>query len=219
MRPHRLAATAAIAALLAGCGSMMELADPASDAPEHRRPSSHRLTSDVGSYAEALQVWRTPADVNAWMGARFEYSMARAMLLSETQRSRQGTLPIPPADAFFAAPSGVCVDLARFAVDTLRRIDPGTEPSFLMIEFAPVTVAGNTLRRHWLASYRRDGKLFFFADSKRPGHIAGPYGTAADFVADYAAYRGRAVVAFRELASHERRLRTATKREEREAQP
>jgi hypothetical protein len=103
---------------------MPELADPASDAPEHRRPSSHRLTSDVGSYAEALQVWRTPADVNAWMGARFEYSMARAMLLSETQRSRQGTLPIPPptrssqpragsASTWLASPSTPCAASTR----------------------------------------------------------------------------------------------------------
>ncbi len=119
---------------------------------------------------------------------------------------------VPPADAFYAAPSGVCVDLARFAVDTLGRIAPDTAPSFLMIEFAPVTVAGNTLRRHWLASYRQDGKRWFFADSKRPGHIAGPYETTADFIADYAAYRGRPVVAFRELATHERRLRTAARR-------
>ena len=212
-------AVALLAAMLAACGSTVEVADPASDAPEVRRAASPPLASEPRSYAEALQAWRTPEDVNAWIGARFEYSLPRAMLLSETQRNRNGTLPIPAADVFFAAPSGVCVDLSRFAVDTLRRMDPGTEPTFLMIEFAPVTIAGNTLRRHWLASFRRDGKLWFFADSKRPGHIAGPYETTAAFIADYAAYRGRAIVAFRELATHERKLRTAATRQEREARP
>jgi hypothetical protein len=205
--------------LLAACAGLPERADPASDAPEANRPSMHRPSNDVASYDEALQAWRTPEDVNAWIGARFEYSLPRAMLLSETQRARNGTLPIPTADAFFAAPQGVCVDLSRFAVDTLRRIDPATAPSFLMIEFAPVTIGGNTLRRHWLASFRRDGKLWFFADSKRPGHLAGPYDTTEAFLADYALYRGRTIVAHRELATHERRLRTAASRQEREARP
>jgi hypothetical protein len=211
-----------LAALLVGlsaCAGRPEVADPASDAPEPRRARSQPLADDAASYAEALQRWRTPEDVNAWIGARFEYSLPRAMLLSETQRSRHGNLPIPPADAFFAAPQGVCVDLSGFAVDTLRRIDASTEPSFLMIEFAPVAIAGNTLRRHWLASFRRDGKLWFFADSKRPGHIAGPYDTTAAFIVDYAAYRGRTIVAFRELATHQRKLRTAATRQEREARP
>ncbi|HEX2542243.1 MAG TPA: hypothetical protein VHM00_14315 [Caldimonas sp.] len=212
-------AVVVVAGLLAACAGLPERADPASDAPELRRASTAPAADEPASYADALQAWRTAEDVNAWIGARFEYSMARAMLLSETQRSRNGSLPIPPADAFFAAPSGVCVDLSRFAVDTLRRIDPGSAPSFLMIEFAPVTIAGNTLRRHWLASFRRDGKLWFFADSKRPGHIAGPYETTQAFIADYAAYRGRAIVSFRELATHERRLRTAATRQEREARP
>jgi hypothetical protein len=83
-------------------------------------------------------------------------------------------LPIYQPHKFFAAPSGVCVDLSRFAVETLRHIDPDARASYLMIEFAPVTIGGNTLRRHWLASFTRDGKYYFFADSKRPGHIAGP---------------------------------------------
>ncbi len=215
----RLVGLAAMLAALVACSSTPDVADPASDAPETRRPPSLLLTNEVGSYAEALQRWRTPEDVNAWIGARFEYSLPRAMLLSETQRSRNGSLPIPPADEFFASPSGVCVDLSRFAVDTLRRIDGRTEPSFLMIEFAPVTIAGNTLRRHWLASFRRDGKIWFFADSKRPGRIAGPYDTTEAFIAEYAAYRGRTIVAFRELATHERKLRTAATRQEREARP
>lgn len=105
---------------------------------------------------------------------------------------------------------------SRFAVETLRVVDPSARPAFLMIEFEPVEVAGNTLRLHWLASFRRDGKYFFFADSKRPGDIAGPYATVEAFIADYEPYRGRKVVRWRELESHERKQRQRASRQERD---
>ena len=78
-----------------------------------------------------------------------------------------------------------------------------------MIEFDPVTIRGNALRRHWVASFARDGKLYFFADSKRPGYMAGPYETTQAFIADYARYRARTIVAFSERATYERTARTA----------
>lgn len=196
-------------AVLAACSGPPEAADPASDAPEVQR---HRVVSfqDAASYQEALQVWRTPEDVNAWIGARFSYDLSRAMLLSETQRSGSGRMFIYEPQQFFAVPSGVCVDLARFAVETLQHIDPNTEPQYLMIKFAPIQIAGNTLRMHWLASFRRDGKTYFFADSKRPGHIAGPYAGTQEFIEAYAQYRGRTIVAFRELESFQRKQRSLT---------
>jgi len=193
-------------ALAAACSATSEIADPASDAPEGRRPADP-ARKPVASYAEALRTWRGAEDVNAWIGASFEYDMARALRLSETQRGRAGTLPIAPPAAFFADPRGVCVDLSRFAVETLRALDAEARPRYLMIEFAPVTIAGNTLRLHWLAVFQRDGGYYFFADSKRPGHIAGPYASSDDFIREYARYRGRQIAAFRELESYERKPR------------
>ena len=93
----------------------------------------------------------------------------------------------------------MCVDVARFAVESLRVIDPQAKAGYLMIEFNPATLSGQTLRRHWVATFERDGQLYVFGDSKRPGYLAGPYVDAAAFVADYARYRGRDVVAFRQL--------------------
>jgi hypothetical protein len=196
-----------VTVILAACGSLPERADPGSDAPE---PHGPRLGAfpDAGSYRQALQVWKTPEDVNAWIGARFSYDTARAMALSETQRGRSTPLSIHPPQEFFVAPSGVCVDLSRFAVETLQRIDPRRTPKYLRIEFAPVTVAGNTLRVHWLASFKRDGHYYYFADSKRPGHIAGPYAAVEDFIHEYATYRGRQVVSFQERESYRRKERT-----------
>ena len=201
-------------AFLAACSSLPETADPASDAPEGQR---HITTfKDAATYAQALQVWRTPEDLNAWVGAKFHYDLPRAMLLSENQRAKSGPLPIYQPQEFFGTPSGVCVDLSRFAVETLRQTNPELNAKYLMIEFAPVTVGGNTLRMHWLASFTRDGNHYFFADSKRPGHIAGPYASVQEFIAEYSAYRSRSVVAFRELESYQRRRRTMAQKPIRE---
>jgi hypothetical protein len=193
-------------------------ADPMSDAPE-RRSVARSVAPPPASYAEALQTWRRPEDLNAWLGERFEYDTARALRLSETQRARAGTLPIHEPSAFFEVPRGVCVDVARFAVESLRVIDPQAKAGYLMIEFNPATLSGQTLRRHWVASFERNGKLYVFGDSKRPGHLAGPYVDAAAFVADYARYRGRDVVAFRQLPTYERQRRQLATRQPREAPP
>jgi hypothetical protein len=104
---------------LAACAHVPDLADAASDAPDvqWRAASPFR---DATSYGDALQVWKTPQDINAWIAARFEYNTSRAMLLSETQRNKAVPLSISRPEDFFAAPSGICVDLSRFAVGTLR---------------------------------------------------------------------------------------------------
>jgi hypothetical protein len=124
-------------ALLMACSASPRGADPASDAPE----GSGRVVGkfiDAASYDQALQVWRTPEDINGWIGARFTYDMARAMALSETERNQSSSITIYEPAEFFAAPSGVCVDLSRFAVETLRQIDANLQPNYLMIEFAPI---------------------------------------------------------------------------------
>jgi hypothetical protein len=204
--------------LLAGCaGSMPPAADPASDAPEYRSVPSTRIENPP-TYAEALKTWRGAEDVNAWIGAKFEYDMARAMLLSENQRQNR-RMPIHAPEAFFGAPAGVCVDLARFGLETLKAIDPGTKPKYLMIEFDPVSIGGNVLRRHWVVSFEREGRHWFFADSKHPGHLAGPYASAEAFIADYARYRGRRIVSFSERATYERTLRVQAVKKERAAAP
>jgi hypothetical protein len=172
-----------------------------------RAPGATDTPDARTAYDRAVQVWKTPEDINAWIAARFSYDTDRAIQLSATQRARHGTMAIHEPWAFFETGSGVCVDLARFAVETLRRVAPQSEPRYLMLELEPAQIRGNTLRLHWLASFRRDGKLYFFADSKRPGHIAGPYDDAQAFVASYA-YDGRKVIAFREVETYEKTRRS-----------
>jgi hypothetical protein len=157
---------------LAACATLPGVADSASDGPDSQwRPKTS--FKYAASYADAIQVWKTPEDINDWIGARFEYSMSRAMALSETRRNQSAPLPIHRPQDLFIVPSGVCVDLSRFAVETLRAIDPSTKPDYLMIEFAPVTMAGNTYRFHWLASFKRE-QVLLLRGLAATGQIAGP---------------------------------------------
>lgn len=186
-----------------------------SDAPAPRGATAIQAPSPA-TYESALQSWRTPEQMNAWIGEHFEYDMDRALRLSESQRLSEGSLPMHAPAAFYADPRGVCVDLARFAVETLRSIDPALRARYLMIEFDPVSIRGHLLRRHWVASFERDGMLYFFADSKRPGHLAGPYAGTQAFIDDYARYRGRPIIGHRMLASYQREAKAVSSKRRRE---
>ena len=198
---------ALVTAALCGCAAAS--APTTSDEPEHTRDPNVAFKA-ASSHEHAMQLWKTPQDVNAWIAANFAYDGARAIQLSETQRARTQLAIYTPSE-FFDGKSGVCVDLARFAVETLRRIDPDSDPKYLMIEFDPLQIEGNTLRLHWLVSFKRAGQLYFFADSNRPGHIAGPYRDTQTFIDDYQRYRARTIVTFRELPSYQKQQRTRMK--------
>jgi len=203
----------AAAGLIAGAApAPTPTLDQLSDAPDpqHVRAAGAAVPGDP---AGLDRPWQRAEDINAWIGARFEYDRERALALSESARAVPAPrVAILEPEAFFAAPRGVCVDLARFAVSTLRRIDPDAQVAYLMIEFEPVQVQGQLLRRHWMASFRRDGAWWFFADSKRPGHLAGPYDTVERFIAEYARYRERPILGYRLLPGYERQLRTKAAR-------
>ena len=193
--------------LLTGLAIVLYPAESSSDVPEYASDSTV-LYKGADSYEHALHIWKTPEDINAWIAANFSYDFARAARLSDTQRATNEQLSIYPPAEFFNTKAGVCVDLSRFGVEMLRLINPQSEPRYLMIEFDPIQVNGNTLRLHWLVSFKRNGKRYFFADSKRPGRIAGPYNDTREFINEYAKYRGRRIVAFRELESYQKQRRT-----------
>lgn len=202
------------AALLAAvlCGSALATdADPAADAPAARTQPPQPQPA-FASWAQALAAWRGPDDVNGWIAARFEYDNDRAMRLSESERAAGRAVAIHEPGAFFDRPVGICVDLARFGVETLRAIAPELRPRYLMIEFTPALHRGQVLRRHWIASFERDGGHYFFADSRFPGRLSGPYASVQAFVDEYATIRQRAVVAFRQQDSHRRQERSMQRR-------
>ncbi len=192
--------------LLISYTNIIHSAEFSSNASEYLQNSTLPFKA-TDSYEEALQLWKTPEDVNGWIAANFSYDTSRAIGFSETQRSKNERPPIYSPSELFRRKTGVCVDLARFGVETLRRIHPGSDPKYLMIEFEPIQIKGDTFRLHWLVRFKRDGKTYFFADSKRPGHMAGPYDDTREFINEYAQYRNRKIVAFRELESYQKQRR------------
>lgn len=193
----------------------LSLASPAGAqsrwADEPTRPPDRAIPfKDAPSYDAALGLWRSARDINAWIGANFTYDRARAIALSETRRETRAQPPaIHDPASFHEGKSGICVDLSRFAVETLRRIDPDRAPFYLMIEFAPLRIGTDVLRLHWLAGYREADGLYLFADSWRPGWIAGPYASIDDFIAAYARERERTIVAWRDLPDYRRQRRAS----------
>lgn len=204
---------------LAGHVNLLYCAEPSSNKLDVTLDST-AAPKTASSYEQVLRVWKTPEDINQWIAANFSYDAERALQLSETQRASNERISVYDPSAFFDKKTGMCVDLSRFALETLRRIEPGSSPKYLMIEFSPTVIKGNVLRLHWLVSFKRDGNTYFFADSNRPGHIAGPYTDLRGFISDYEQHRGRKIAAFRELESYQKQQRTPTlKRQPQEKKP
>jgi len=181
------------------------------DEPEYERDLSLPYQG-ADSYSQALDLWKTAEDINKWIAGSFIYDKARAIKLSWNQRTTNGGIPIYNPSELFESKAGVCVDLARFGVGTLRIIDPNSDPKYLMIEFDPIQINSNTFRLHWLVSFKRDGMKYFFCDSKRPGYIAGPYPSTQVFISKYEQYRGRKIVAHRELESYQKQRKSQSEK-------
>lgn len=177
------------------------------DEPEYERDLTIPYQG-ADSYSRALDLWKTAEDINKWIAHSFIYDKARAIKLSSNQRTINGGTPIYNPSELFERKAGVCVDLARFGVETLRIIDPNSDPKYLMIEFDPIRIDGHTFRLHWLVSFKRDGMIYFFCDSKRPEYIAGPYRSTQVFIGEYEQYRGRKIVAHQELESYQKQRKS-----------
>ena len=171
----------------------------------------------IDSYTQALRIWKTAADINAWVAKNFRYDRVRAVELSSDKKIKDKRLPVYAPSKLFDLKSGCCVDLARFGVETLNIIDPGSDSKYLMVEFDPIHINGNTFRLHWLATFEKDGLKYFFCDSKRPGFMAGPYASTEVFIREYEQYRDRKVILYRELASYKKEKRTLERKKARKA--
>lgn len=160
--------------------------------PGSQKPSA---TTDPRTYDEALANWKTPQDIMRWAREEFQYDLERAFHLAEDNLIPADPEIYTPRETFQTR-SGTCVDLCRFAVETLRTIDPAVPVSYLMIEFEPVRIANRTLRRHWLAVYENPLGFVAFADTKYPGELSDPNPSLAGLVANYEVRRGRRVLGF-----------------------
>jgi hypothetical protein len=183
------------------------------DAPAAPVPQGPRAPAGPATYDDALAEWTTPEDIMRWVRDGFRYDLERALDLAEDSPVRADTEIYTPRETFDSR-TGTCVDLCRFAVDTLRTVDPAAAVDYLVIEFEPLHIAGRTLRRHWLAVYEHPLGVVSFADTKYPGEFSEPRPSVASLVADYEVRRGRRVLGFqlRNTFLKEQRKRRAAAR-------
>jgi hypothetical protein len=111
---------------------LKKLSDASNDSTLH-----HSETSDPISYETALKQWKTITDVNNWIKENFRYSMERAKQLAENSLIREKTSIYTPIE-LYQTRKGVCIDLSRFAIETINIIDTAKHVQYLMIEFEPI---------------------------------------------------------------------------------
>lgn len=173
-----------------------------SDAPDSIAQSTASET--YPTYTMALLRWKNVHDVNNWISANFRYSMPRAKQLASNSTSREQVAIYTPAE-LYVQKTGVCIDLSRFTVETLKTIDSSLHAQYLLIEFEPVVIDDSILKNHWLTIYQTPEGYFMMADSKKPGYIAGPYTQPADFIAEYEVFRNRKIVSWKVLPSYQKK--------------
>lgn len=171
-----------------------------SDAPEKNEIKSK---ADTISYSEAIGNWKSIEEINQWIGKNFHYDMSRAIALG-SKRNDGPKIAIFSPDEFFTVKSGICVDLSRFAFETLKKVSPDTETFYLMIDFEPIEIQGSIIRKHWVLAYKQNDQFYVTADSKQPGVISGPYDSIKDFITGYEKFRERKVVSFKLLNDYKK---------------
>ncbi|MEE9362730.1 MAG: transglutaminase-like domain-containing protein [Cellulophaga sp.] len=159
------------------------------------------------SYNVALQQWKTVIQVNDWIKNNFSYDMERAKKLAENG-SERGKINIYSPHEFYQIKKGICVDLSRFTVETINKIDASKNAQYLMIEFEPITIDGKVIRKHWISIYEDIQGYYLLGDSKRPGYIAGPFEKVDGFIIEYQKYRERKIVSWKVLLNYKKKKKT-----------
>jgi hypothetical protein len=157
------------------------------------------------SYHEAIHNWKSVNDVNDWIARHFNYDMDRAMQLANSNIKKKATIYDPTE--VFNHKKGICVDLSRFAFETIQAINPTIDIKYLMIEFEPLKIGDSTFRKHWMVVYKENGRLYTMADTKRPGFISGPYNEISEFIIEYQKFRKRQIISYKLTDTYKKRLK------------
>jgi hypothetical protein len=107
-------------------------------------------TVPTKTYDETVSQWKSYNDVAKWMSWNFSYDTAR---LKEAVRNFS-SLSVRTAKETFELKSGLCFDAARFAKETLDRIDPLYDSQIVYIKNRPYEID------HFVCSFKKDNKLY-----------------------------------------------------------
>jgi hypothetical protein len=101
----------------------------------------------VRSYEDTVSQWKSYKDLELWMEKEFSFDAARF-------KRFEGTLPPPRTpEETFKLKSGIYIDAAIFAKETLNRINPSYNARIVVLL---VRQGAN----HYVCSFLKGGKLF-----------------------------------------------------------
>jgi len=101
----------------------------------------------VRSYEDTVSRWKSYKDLELWMEKDFSFD-------TERFKRFEGTLPPPRApEETFKLKSGIYIDAAIFAKETLNRIDPSYKAKIAVLL---IRQGAN----HYVCSFTKEGKLF-----------------------------------------------------------
>jgi hypothetical protein len=129
-------------------------------------------TVPTKTYDETVSEWKSYKDVAKWMRWNFSYDMEKF----KKKYTYDNPMPVRTPQKTFELKSGVCFDAARFAKETLNRIDPSYEAEIVFIYRENID--------HFVCSFKKDGKLYImdYGASYRPLiGVHGPYNSLEDY--------------------------------------
>ncbi len=101
----------------------------------------------VRSYDETVSRWKSYKDLERWMEKEFSFD-------TERFERFKGTLPPPrPPEETFKLKSGIYIDAAIFAKETLNRIDPSYRAQIVVLFIGRGA-------NHYVCSLKKDGRIF-----------------------------------------------------------
>jgi len=129
-------------------------------------------TPSTLSYEEALRQWKSYEDVVRWMEREFSLDTDRL-------KKYEGTLPEPrAAKETFRLRSGIYIDAAKFAKETLNRIHRAYDARIAVVIMRPYSA------NHYICTFKKEGR-FFVLDYGTPHKaltgIHGPYNSLDEY--------------------------------------
>ncbi len=140
------------------------------DIPQEKPSKVESLVSKT--YAEAVSKWKSFQDLLNWFEKEFSLDVDRF-------KKFEGTLPPPRTpEETFRLRSGIYIDAAIFAKETLNRIDPSYRAQIVVIIMRPYGF------NHYVCSFRKDGKIFIMdygTPNRKITGVHGPFNSLEEY--------------------------------------
>lgn len=161
-------------------------------------------------YNEALNKWKGAEDIVNWLSLNITYDVERSVYIKkladkikllvvqneETNKYNNEFFSYRAQD-FLAYKKGVCLDVARFGVSSLNKIDPNLNARFLKIKHVGIKKDGIIRVSHVMAIYKKQDEFFIFADSKKMDRHSGPYKDIHTFITIYEKFLGQKIKSYK----------------------